>query len=273
MFTRAATIAAEAVLRAGAIQKARYGLEVEVGLKGKIDLVTAVDRDCESAILQVLSERMPDADVITEETDVPLTGARRVWYVDPLDGTTNFAHGYPCFCASVALVEDGRPVAGAIFDPLRDELFTAARGGGAYSNGARMRVSSRDRLDSSLVATGFPYDVHRRLDDRLRLFNHMVGRARGIRRDGAAAIDLAYVACGRLDGFWEESLKPWDVFAGALMIEEAGGRLSRFGGEPLGLDVEETLASNGRIHDQLVEAISEARRHGSSPAEGSLGLM
>jgi myo-inositol-1(or 4)-monophosphatase len=251
--------AAEAVLAAGAIQKARYGDEtVQVHQKGAIDLVTEVDRAAEAAILALLRERFPDHDVVTEEQELARTGSRFVWFVDPLDGTTNFAHGYPFFCASVALTVDGRPVAGAVFDPLKQELFTAERGAGAFLNGRRLRVSGRAELLSSLLCTGFPYDLHENLERYLALFTRFMGEARAIRRDGAAALDLAYVAAGRLDGFWEERLKPWDLMAGALLVEEAGGRVTRFDGGPLGLAADEIVAANPALHARMLEVVQRA---------------
>lgn len=274
MHERERSIAAEAVLQAGAIQKERYGTEFAVALKGEIDLVTEVDKACEAAIVSILRARTPEADIVTEETDIPRRGASRVWVVDPLDGTTNFTHGYPCFGSSVALVEDGVVVAGAVYDPLRPELFTAGRGGGATCNGAPLRVSKTREMAQALLVTGFPYDVHLRLSDRLLLFTRMVGRARGIRRDGAAAIDLAWLATGRVDGFWEESLKPWDVLAGGLMVEEAGGRISRFDGSPLGVHVTETLATNGLLHAAMIEEIAKDRAEAAQAQEfETSGLM
>ncbi|HET7292072.1 MAG TPA: inositol monophosphatase family protein [Vicinamibacteria bacterium] len=252
MSWRYVATAAEAVLRAGALQRAKYGQEIEIAKKGEIDLVTEVDRVSEAAILAAIRERFADHDIVTEETAIERTGSRFVWFVDPLDGTTNFAHGYPFFCASVALAVDGELVAGAVFDPIKQELFTAERGGGAHLNGRRLRTSSADRLLESLLVTGFPYDFRLDLQQSLRLFNRFMAHARAIRRDGAAALDLAYIAAGRVDGFWEERLKPWDVMAGALMVEEAGGRATRFDGSPLRLRADETLASNGPLHDAML---------------------
>lgn len=247
--------ATEAVLRAGAIQKAKYGHELTIEHKGEIDLVTDVDRACESAILEVIRGRFPGHDIVTEETALARSGSRHLWFVDPLDGTTNYAHGYPFFCASVALAEDGRVVAGAVYDPVKEELFTAERGGGAHLNGRRLRVSTSAVLLRALLVTGFPYDLKADLAGSLRLFNRFMGEARAIRRDGAAALDLCYVAAGRVDGFWEERLNPWDVMAGALMAEEAGGRVSRFDGSPLGLRADEIVASNGVLHAAMLEVL------------------
>jgi myo-inositol-1(or 4)-monophosphatase len=248
-------VATEAVIRAGQLQKERYGTGVPVEHKGEIDLVTEVDRACELAILDTLRSRFPDHDIVTEETDLARTGSRHVWFVDPLDGTTNFAHSYPVFSASVALAIDGEVVAGAVFDPLRDELFTAERGGGAHLNGRRLQVSKAAELIESLLITGFPYDLHQKLAERLRLFDRMMGLARAVRRDGSAALDLCYVAAGRADGFWEEILQPWDMHAGRLMVTEAGGRATRLDGSPLDLGRGGIVATNGRIQEELLEAL------------------
>ncbi len=248
-------VAAEAVLRAGAIQKERYGQEVRIDYKGEINLVTEVDHACEAVVLEILRSRFPDHDVVTEETALARRGSRYVWYVDPLDGTTNFAHGYPCFCSSVGVAKDGVVVAGAVYEPLKCELFTAERGAGAFLNGRRLKVSGASELLKSLLLTGFPYDLREDLPGKLRLFNRLMGEARAIRRDGSAAVDLSYVAAGRVDGFWEEKLHSWDMAAGMLMVEEAGGRVSRFDGTHLGLVEDEIVATNGRIHDAMLAAL------------------
>jgi myo-inositol-1(or 4)-monophosphatase len=250
-------VATEAVLRAGRIQSQRYGSGVPVEYKGEIDLVTEVDRACELAIVELLRSRFPSHDIVTEETDLARTGSRHVWFIDPLDGTVNFAHSYPFFCTSVALAIDGEIVAGAVFDAIRDELFTAEKGGGAHLNGRPLSVSQADALIRSLLITGFPYDLHEKLEERLRPFNRLMGLARAVRRDGAAALDLCYVAAGRADGFWEAILKPWDMHAGRLILTEAGGRATRLDGTPLGLGPDGIIATNGRIHDALVEALRE----------------
>ncbi len=257
MTWRYLAVATEAVIRAGRIQQERYGSGVPVEYKGEIDLVTEVDRACELAILDTLRSHFSDHDIVTEETDLERTGSRHVWFVDPLDGTTNFAHSYPCFCASVALARDGEIVAGAIFDPIRDELFTAEKGAGSHLNGRRLRVTKARELIESLLITGFPYDLHQNLISRLRLFNRIIGVARAVRRDGSAALDLAYVAAGRADGFWEEILKPWDMHAGRLMVTEAGGLATRLDGGPLGLGPDGVVATNGRIHEALLDALRD----------------
>jgi len=248
-------VASEAALKAGVIQKAKYGQEIEIQRKGEIDLVTEVDRACEGAILEILQSRFPGHDIVSEETKLEQKGSRFVWFIDPLDGTTNFAHGYPCFCSSVALAIDGTVTVGAVYDPLREELFTAELGRGAYMNGRRLAVSKSKTLIESLLMTGFPYDVHEDVPEKLRLFTRFMGLARAIRRDGSAALDLCYLAAGRIDGFWEEHLFPWDMLAGKLIIEEAGGKVSRFDGLPLGLVADEILATNGVLHPLMLEVL------------------
>jgi len=250
-------VATEAVLRAGRLQRERYASGVAVEYKGEIDLVTEVDRACELAILETIRGRYPDHDVVSEETDFGRTGSPSVWFIDPLDGTVNFAHSYPFFCASVALAVDGEIVAGAVYDPVRDELFTAERGFGSHVNGRPLRVSTAGALIESLLITGFPYDLHQRLEERLRFFNRVMGLARAVRRDGSAALDLCYVAAGRADGFWEEILKPWDMHAGRLILSEAGGRATRLDGTPLGLGPDGIVATNGLIHEALVAVVRE----------------
>jgi myo-inositol-1(or 4)-monophosphatase len=254
-----AAVAAEAARVAGAIPRARYGDEnLKVEHKGEINLVTEVDRACEVAILEVIRRAFPDHDVVTEETAVERTGSPHVWFIDPLDGTTNFAHGYPLFCSSVALTRNGETVAGAVCDPIKEELFTAERGAGAHLNGRRLRVSGRGELIDSLLMTGFPYDLREDLAGTLRLFNRFIGRARAVRRDGAAALDLSYVAAGRLDGFFEERLHSWDVMAGGLIVEEAGGRITRFDGSPLALRADEVVAANPALHARMLEVLQQA---------------
>jgi myo-inositol-1(or 4)-monophosphatase len=250
-------VASEAAVRAGEIQRERYGQDVKVEKKGEIDLVTEVDHACEAAILEVIRARFPDHDIMTEEADLARTGSRYVWIVDPLDGTTNFAHSYPMFSASIALTVDGESVAGAVFDPLRDELFTAEKGAGAHLNGRRLSVTPEDRLIQSLIITGFPYDLHERLVERLTPFIRVMARARAVRRAGSAAIDLSYVAAGRADGFWEAVLQPWDMAAGRLLVEEAGGTVTRFDGTTVSVGPDQIVATNGPIHDELLAALRE----------------
>jgi myo-inositol-1(or 4)-monophosphatase len=256
--------AIEIVTRAGALQRARFGSDVRVDKKGTIDLVTDVDLEVERMARAILETRFPDHDILAEELGGGRSGASHRWVFDPLDGTTNFAHGVPIFCAALALEIDGEAVVGAVFDPNRQELFTAERGVGAWLNGAPLRVSSTDRLIDALLVTGFPYDVHETLADVVGLFGEYVGSARAIRRLGSAAIDLCWVAAGRMDGFWEERLQPWDTRAGALLVGEAGGRVTGLDGAPWQPAGGHLLASNGRVHDQMLAvaaAFRERRRN------------
>jgi myo-inositol-1(or 4)-monophosphatase len=254
--------ATEIVLRAGDIQMARRESGFRIDKKGTIDLVTEVDLECERMCRAVIAERFPDHDVLAEElSSGPGERARSShrWVFDPLDGTTNYAHGLPIFCASLALEIDGAAVVGAIFDPTRRELFTAERGVGAFLNGTRLAVSAADTLLDALLVTGFPYDVHRQTGDLVGLFGAFLGQARAVRRLGSAALDLCYVAAGRFDGFWEQHLKPWDVSAGALIVEEAGGRVTGMDGTLFDPAAAHLVASNGHVHEQMLDVIREFR--------------
>ena len=254
-------IAVEAVLRAGEMQMARFGTQMEIGKKGAIDLVTPVDLEVEMMFRQMIAARLPTHDVLAEElqTDAEMsrTPARHRWVFDPIDGTVNYAHGLPIFCASLALEVDGQPEVGAVYDPNRKELFTAEKGVGAWLNGAPLRVSMASTLLDSVLCTGFPYDVHETLDEVVGLFAKFVGRARAVRRLGSAAVDLCYVAAGRLDGFWEQRLQAWDVSAGSLIVEEAGGRVTGLDATSFSSHSGQVLATNGRIHDEMVAAIAQ----------------
>ncbi|MFA4875136.1 MAG: inositol monophosphatase family protein [bacterium] len=246
--------------RAGKILLDHVGRVEHVEYKGAIDLVTEVDRMSEAFIIAELSRAFPGDDILAEESGGTKRGSARRWIVDPLDGTVNFAHGFPFFCVSIALEEDGEIVAAAIFDPNRDELFTAEKGKGAELNGSEMRVSNAAALDKSLVATGFAYNVRQeeRLDN-LDNFGNFIKRARAVRRPGSAAIDLAWTACGRIDGFWELFLKPWDIAAGVLLIREAGGRVTSFDGGPIDIYGTQILASNGLIHGEMMRVLMKTK--------------
>ncbi len=250
---------------AGALLRDGYGRAHRPERKGRIDLVTEYDRRSERLLLDAIARRHPGAAVLAEEsgahagTAAAGGGALR-WILDPLDGTTNFAHNYPFFAVSIAAEVDGELAAGAVYDPMRDELFAAARGHGATLNGAAIRVSDVGRVEDALLVTGFPYDVREHPEDSLPQFRAFLERAQGIRRDGSAALNLCYLAAGRFDGFWEASLSPWDVAAGALLIREAGGRLSGYAGEPFQLETRRILASNGRLHDEMMGILAKAGR-------------
>jgi len=236
---------------------------LHVEKKGAIDLVTQIDRDVERMFRALVAERFPDHAVLAEEFEARgdrQNEAEFCWVFDPVDGTTNYAHGLPIFCCACSLERRGQPIVAAIYDPSRRELFSAERGVGAWLNGTPLRVSTADTLIDSLLCTGFPYTVHTEGDYLLGLFADFIRRARAVRRLGSAAIDLAYVAAGRFDGFWEVRLSPWDISAGALIIEEAGGRVSNLAGGPFESRLGEVIASNGRIHDQMVETIRSRKR-------------
>jgi len=251
--------ATEIVLRAGDIQIARQASGFHVEKKGAIDLVTEVDLECERVCRQVIAERFPGHDILAEELSRPgeRASSRYRWVFDPVDGTTNYAHGLPIFCASLALEIDGWAEVGAVYDPSRRELFTAERGVGAFLNGAPLRVSTTETLLDSLLVTGFPYDVHKQTRDLLEMFGAFLGTARAVRRLGSAALDLCYVAAGRFEGFWEQHLKPWDVAAGALIAAEAGGRVTGMDGSPFDPAAAHLVASNGRIHDAMLGVIRD----------------
>ena len=252
--------AIEAVIRAGDLQIARFGTGVRVAKKGIIDLVTEVDLEVERAFRALIADRFPSHDVLAEELGGPSTGASHRWVFDPLDGTTNFAHGIPIFCASLALEIDGEAVLGAVYDPNRRELFTAERGVGSWLNGQRLNTSLATSVIESVLVTGFPYDVQSNPEGFLQVFGRVLQRARAVRRLGSAAIDLCWVAAGRMEGFWEEQLQPWDTRAGALILQEAGGRVTGMDGrswDPANGDI---LGSNGHIHDELLQIINEGRR-------------
>jgi myo-inositol-1(or 4)-monophosphatase len=252
-------MAIDAATRAGRMQLDALGSAFAVRKKGVIDLVTEIDLAIERMCRALVAERYPDHDVLGEEFGAPDAGrppARHCWIVDPIDGTTNFAHGMPIFCASVALEIDGRVDVAAVYDPTRDELFTAERGRGAWLNGGPLAVSANDRLVDALLVTGFPYTVRDEGEEMLGLFGAFITKARAVRRLGSAALDVCYVAAGRMDGFWERGLGPWDIAAAALIVEEAGGRVSDLDGGPFVLRTGRLLASNGRVHDEMVATIA-----------------
>ena len=246
---------------AGALLMPYFRQHVKIEYKGDADLVTAADRASEKLIRERIRQQFPEHDVLGEEQGLTDQGSDYRWYVDPLDGTTNFAHGYPVFCVSMALEhrspeKSGRRIAAVIYDPTRDELFSAEQGRGAQLNGEPIRVSKTATLKECLVATGFP--SHKRHKNPNIFFYHQITlHTHGVRRAGSAALDLCNVACGRFDGFWEFNLNPWDTAAGVLIVEEAGGRVSRFDGSPFELNSRETLASNGLVHDPLINEFQQ----------------
>jgi myo-inositol-1(or 4)-monophosphatase len=241
---------------AGALLMQYFEQQVKIEYKGEADLVTIADRKSEALIRERIRAQWPHHDVLGEEEGLRDTGSAYRWYVDPLDGTTNFAHGFPVFCVSMALEHSGKMIAGLCFDPSRNEMFTAERERGAHLNNRPIRVSRVSRLAESLLATGFP--SHKRHKNPNIFFYHQITlRSHGVRRAGSAALDLCCVACGRFDGFWEFNLNPWDTAAGVLIVEEAGGKVSDFQGGAFQLNSRETLASNGLIHDALVNEFQQ----------------
>jgi myo-inositol-1(or 4)-monophosphatase len=242
---------ADIAREAGALLMDYFRQNVKVEYKGEADLVTVADRKSELLIRERISQHWPTQDILGEEGGLQDTGSDYRWYVDPLDGTTNFAHGFPVFCVSMGLDYKGNRIAAVIYDPTRDELFAAEQGSGAYLNQQRIHVSGTTKLAECLVATGFP--SHKRHKNPNIFFYHQITlHTHGVRRAGSAALDLCCVACGRFDGFWEFNLNPWDTAAGVLIVQEAGGKVTDFKGGPFRLDSRETLASNGLVHPALL---------------------
>lgn len=256
-------VAVEAAHLAGSYQRHRFSSSLEIDFKGDKNLVTEVDRESERLIVAHLRNSFPCHNILAEEGEYLQSDSSFRWIIDPLDGTTNYAHGFPWFCVSIGLEVEGEIVVGVIYNPMHDELFTAIRDGGAFLNGRRLHVSARSPLQETLLGTGFPYDC---ASDPANNFAHFIcfqKAARGIRRVGAAALDLAYVAAGRLDGFWELKLKPWDVAAGILLVREAGGVVSTFDGSAYDIYTHRIVATNGLIHDEMTALLTITNQGGA----------
>jgi myo-inositol-1(or 4)-monophosphatase len=249
--------AIETAREAGQILLDKLG-KITVSKKGDINLVTDADLASEKYIVEKIRSRYPKHHILAEESgesNAVIDGDKRwKWIIDPLDGTTNYAHGYPCFCVTLALEHDGEIVVGVTFDPTRDETFSAEKGQGASLNNKKIRVSNTEKLSEALIVTGFPYNFAER-DNFAQHLTDFLLKSRGVRRDGSAAIDMAYVACGRFDGFWEEGLNPWDVAAGVLFIEEAGGRVSYYDDSKFSIYKPPICASNGLIHHEMLDIL------------------
>jgi myo-inositol-1(or 4)-monophosphatase len=250
--------AIEIAREAGIFLKNRLTSVHTIDYKGEINLVTEVDKISEEMITSRITTLFPDHDILSEEFTRIERGSDFRWIIDPLDGTTNYAHGYPIFCVSIALERLDTMIVGIIYDPMLDEMFVAAKGKGAFLNGKEIHVSNTRGIIKSLLATGFPYDIRQDKHNNLNYFNEMILNAQAIRRAGSAALDLAYVAAGRFDGFWELKLNPWDIAAGWLLVEEAGGIVTDMGGNNYFLESPSILASNGRIHQEMIDVLKGA---------------
>lgn len=259
-------VGVEAALAAGRLQRQFFRRQFSIRKKGPIDLVTEADVAVERDIRARLARHFPTHTVLGEEAaqSAPDGASPYRWIVDPIDGTTNFAHGLALFCVSIALEIDGRVEVGVIYEPVGDELFTAERGEGARLNGTRLRVTQESSMIDSLLVTGFPYTADDARREQLAVFGAFLARAQAVRRLGSAALDLSYVAAGRFDAFWEQSLHPWDVAAGALLVEEAGGYVTDFSGGAFSIFDKQIVASNGALHSRMLEVLGDARRRGDA---------
>ena len=258
-YSKRLQIAKQAALEAGKYIIKSMPLEHQIDKKGAVNLVTETDRGAEKIIHEIITTSFPEDRFIAEEGSSNAGGSGLVWYVDPLDGTTNFAHRLPHYCVSIGLVEAGVPVVGCVYNPNLDECFAAAKGQGAFLNDNQIHVSQIDNLTDSLLATGFPYDLRDSSEDNLVNFALFYKKCQAVRRAGAAALDLAYVACGRFDGFWEFKLQGWDIAAGIILVREAGGVVTNFTGNPVEMTRGEVLASNSIIHPLMIETLKIAK--------------
>jgi len=263
-------IAVDTAQAAGALIRQRFGSVMDVNYKGTVNPVTTTDTEAEAIIIQRLHSAFPHHLILGEESGGSHWNTTKpIWLIDPLDGTNNFAHSFPHICVSLGFMDHGEYAVGVIYDPLRDETFTASRGGGAWLNGSLIHVSKTTPLSRAFLATGFPYIRRTASFNNARMFDYFLRRSQGVRRAGSAALDIAYVACGRFDGFWEPSLHPWDLAAGALLVEEAGGRVSDFSdGVSRLISGEEVVSSNGLIHQEMLDVLrnESAAPHPDFPA-------
>lgn len=249
-------VALKAAYASGLLIKRSVGKISDISYKGRDNIVTDVDKASEKLIIKIIKGAFPDHSILSEERPPMDSGSRYRWIIDPIDGTTNFAHAFPFFCVSIALEEDGRVILGVVYDPMREEVFIAEDGKGSALNGRRISVSGVSGLGKSFLATGFSYGVTRK-DRNITHFKNLLSKTQAIRRAGSAALDLCYVACGRFDGFWEMNLRPWDVAAASLIVKEAGGKVTKFDGKPYLHYEKNILATNGRIHKQIVKVLSK----------------
>ncbi len=254
------TTALDAARATGDLLRSRFGTKKDITHKGRIDIVTDVDLASEEIIVSIIRDRHPGHDIVTEERHIEQSGSPFRWIVDPLDGTVNYAHDYPFFAVSIGCEVEGVMEVGAVYNPVMEEFFTAQRGKGAFMNGRPISVSSIDRLEDSLLSTGFPYDIVTNPLNNVAHFNHIIMRAQAVRRDGSAALNACYTAMGRFEGYWELSIMPWDIAAGMIIVTEAGGKVSRLDGSPLSPFDRQVIATNGLIHDVLVAEIGKVTR-------------
>ncbi|MGD0228998.1 MAG: inositol monophosphatase family protein [Syntrophorhabdales bacterium] len=254
---RVLEFAVELAFESGRIQKRRYQERHSIYHKGEINIVTDVDLECQERIIALISKRFPDDHIIAEEQKNVFDGSRNRWIIDPIDGTTNYAHGYPFFCTSVAYEVGGQVVCGVVYNPIFDELFFGEAGKGSYLNGQRLAVSATTEMKQSLLVTGFPYDLDTNKKNNINHFVDFLHHAQAVRRDGSAALNFSYVAAGRFDGFWELNLSSWDMAAGALIVTEAGGLVTGLGGGPFDVYRGQVIASNGLIHGDMVRILKE----------------
>ena len=252
-------IARKAALEAGNLLKGYLGKVGEVEYKAKNSLVTEADRIAEDLIIEIISDRYPTHGILAEESGIEREESNYLWIIDPLDGTTNFTHSYPFFSVSIALEIDGELKIGLVYDPMKDEMFIGERGKGALMNDKEIYVSDTLNVEESNLCTGFIHTADWMVEENLRHFGNFIRRARAVKRDGSAALDLCYVACGRYDGFWELGLNPWDTAAGYLIVEEAGGRVTKLRGEKYSINDQEILATNGKIHDEMMNVLTLGR--------------
>jgi myo-inositol-1(or 4)-monophosphatase len=255
---------------AGTVLRDYYRSGVTVKYKGEIDLITEADHASEALILGRIRSAYPDCAILSEESGASTNSSPYVWIADPLDGTTNFAHGLPIFSVTMALLVNGVIEVGATYDPIYDELYTAQRGQGAFLNGERLHVSAVPTLDKALLVTGFPYDRRTNPNNNIKQFTDFSLQAQGVLRLGSAALDLAAVAAGRLDGYWEFKINPWDIAAGVLMVTEAGGQVTMPDGSPLDLYARQIVASNGLIQNEMIQVLADSRPWPLAGQDGSL---
>lgn len=251
-------VAKEVALKAGALLQEYSQNDFNVSYKGTVDLVTEADIASEKLVTEELKKHFPAHEILSEESAGEKPETDYLWVVDPLDGTTNFAHRFPIYAVSIGLLYKDEPVVGVVYEPNLSELFSAVKNNGAYLNDQPIKVSGVTELEQALLATGFPYDTRQRPDTILGLFNAFALRSQGVRRAGAASIDICYTACGRFDGFWEQGLKPWDTAAAALILTEAGGKTTKYDNSPFDIWIPEMLASNGQLHEQMLEVLKNS---------------